>query len=484
MPEQPENPQETPLHGDTANTHKDSHSLWGGRFSEAPDSFVARFTASVMFDQRMAAQDIQGSLAHAEMLCHVGVLNASELDQIQTGLAAISGEIRDGSFPWSVELEDVHMNIEARLTALIGDAGKKLHTGRSRNDQVATDIRLYLRDALDTIVPELTRLQEGLIDLAGKHAATVMPGFTHLQGAQPVTFGHHMLAWNEMLQRDYGRLKDCRTRMNQCPLGAAALAGTTFPIDREMTAQALGFSAPTRNSLDSVSDRDFAIEFSAAAAIILTHLSRMSEELVLWTSAQFQFIELPDRFCTGSSIMPQKKNPDVPELVRGKTGRVNGHLIALLTLMKSQPLAYNKDNQEDKEPLFDTVDTVFDCLRAFADMIPNIQPRTENLHLAAGAGFATATDLADYLVRKGLPFRDAHEAVGLAVAEGVASDRDLAELSLGELQSFSGLVEADVFDVLTVEGSVAARDHLGGTAPNQVAHAADAARKTLAGRGT
>ncbi len=453
--------------------------LWGGRFSEATDSFVQRFTASVGFDQRMAAQDLRGSLAHARMLASVGVLSAEELADIEQGLATIAEEIDSGTFAWSVELEDVHMNIEARLTALIGDAGKKLHTGRSRNDQVATDIRLYLRDAIDAIAGELTRLQTGLVDLAEANAATVMPGFTHLQGAQPVTLGHHLLAWNEMLQRDHGRLQDCRARMNQCPLGAAALAGTSFPIDRESTAAALGFDAPTRNSLDSVSDRDFAIEFCAFGALLLTHLSRMSEELVLWTSGQFGFIDLPDRFCTGSSIMPQKKNPDVPELVRGKSGRVNGHLVALLTLMKSQPLAYNKDNQEDKEPLFDCVDTVLDCLRAFADMVPHIAPRTERLRAAAGEGFSTATDLADYLVRRGLPFRDAHEVVGRAVAAAVERDCDLPEMDLDTLRGFSDLIEDDVFEILTVEGSVAARDHVGGTAPRRVLEAVRAARETL-----
>jgi len=457
-------------------------SLWGGRFAEPTDAFVQRFTASVDFDQRMAVQDIRGSLAHARMLTHVGILTTGELESIEGGLAAVQEEIEAGTFPWSIEREDVHMNIEARLTQLIGEAGKKLHTGRSRNDQVATDIRLYLRDATDAISAELTRLQTGICTLAETHAATVMPGFTHLQGAQPVTFGHHLLAWNEMLERDFDRLQDCRRRFNRCPLGAAALAGTSFPIDRDHTAAALGFDGPTRNSLDSVSDRDFAIEFSAFAALALTHLSRMSEELVLWTSAQFGFVELPDRFCTGSSIMPQKKNPDVPELVRGKTGRVNGHLIALLTLMKSQPLAYNKDNQEDKEPLFDGIDTVLDCLRAFADMVPHIAPRADVLREAASAGFATATDLADYLVRKGLPFRDAHEVVGRAVAAGVAASRDLAEMPLETLQSFSPLIDADVFEVLTVEGSVAARDHLGGTAPVRVKEAARDALRRLAQR--
>ena len=461
---------------------QDTSKLWGGRFSEATDSFVQRFTASVNFDQRMAAEDIAGSLAHAEMLSQVGVLSAEELRQIQDGLAQVRQEIEDGRFQWSIELEDVHMNIEARLTELIGITGKKLHTGRSRNDQVATDIRLFLRSAIDLIAAELTRLQAGTIELAAANTDTIMPGFTHLQTAQPVTFGHHLLAWNEMLQRDYGRLLDCRARMNQSPLGAAALAGTTYPIDRELTATALDFDKPTENSLDSVSDRDFAIEFCSFASLLMTHLSRMSEELVIWTSAQFNFIELPDRFCTGSSIMPQKKNPDVPELVRGKVGRVNGHLVSLLTLMKSQPLAYNKDNQEDKEPLFDTIDTVLDCLRAFADMVPAIRPRKEQMREAARSGFSTATDLADYLVSLGLPFRDAHEVVGKAVAHGVENDLDLAEMSLQTLQGFWADIGEDVFEVLTLEGSVHARNHLGGTAPTQVAAAAERARALLGQR--
>ncbi|MDG1389107.1 MAG: argininosuccinate lyase [Halioglobus sp.] len=458
---------------------QDTSKLWGGRFSEATDSFVQRFTASVSFDQRMAAEDIAGSLAHAAMLCKVGVLSDEELQQIQGGLAQVQQEIESGEFQWSVELEDVHMNIEARLTALIGVTGKKLHTGRSRNDQVATDIRLFLRSAIDLIAEELTRLQYGTIELAAQNTDTIMPGFTHLQTAQPVSFGHHLLAWNEMLERDFSRLMDCRARMNQSPLGAAALAGTTYPIDRAHTAAALGFDKPTENSLDSVSDRDFAIEFCSFASLLMTHLSRMSEELVIWTSAQFNFIELPDRFCTGSSIMPQKKNPDVPELVRGKVGRVNGHLISLLTLMKSQPLAYNKDNQEDKEPLFDTVDTVLDSLRAFADMVPAIKPRVEQMREAARSGFSTATDLADYLVGLGLPFRDAHEVVGKAVAHGVNTQMDLAEMELATLQSFCADISEDVFEVLTLEGSLCARDHLGGTAPGQVAAAAERAKALL-----
>ena len=416
------------------------------------------------------------------MLNKVGILTDDEYQAIEKGLEDIRADIQAGNFEWSVTLEDVHMNIEARLTAKIGDTGKKLHTGRSRNDQVATDIRLYLRDEIDAIAAELTRLQNGLVDLAEREAATIMPGFTHLQTAQPVTFGHHLLAWNEMLQRDYERLMDCRKRVNKSPLGAAALAGTTYPIDRFYTAKLLGFDAPTENSLDSVSDRDFAIEFTAFASLLMMHMSRFSEELILWASAQFNFIDLPDRFCTGSSIMPQKKNPDVPELVRGKTGRVVGHLIGLITLMKSQPLAYNKDNQEDKEPLFDAIDTVKDCLKAYADMAPAIVARKSYMQEAAGRGFSTATDLADYLVRKGIPFRDAHEIVGKSVAFGVENERDLWEMTLAELQQFSPVIEADVFDYLTLEGSVSARNHFGGTAPEQVSMAAKRARDIIAER--
>jgi len=461
---------------------ENTNQQWGGRFSEPTDAFVQRFTASIQFDQRLYAHDIQGSIAHATMLETAGVLSVEERDAIINGLGEVKADIESGKQQWSIPLEDVHMNIEAALTDKIGITGKKLHTGRSRNDQVATDIRLWLRDEIDLIAPELTRLQQGMIGLAANEAETIMPGFTHLQTAQPVTFGHHLLAWNEMLERDFSRLADCRKRMNQSPLGAAALAGTTYPINREMTAQLMGFDRPTANSLDSVSDRDFAIEFCAFASMLLTHMSRMSEELVLWTSAQFNFIELPDRFCTGSSIMPQKKNPDVPELVRGKTGRVNGHLFSLLTLMKSQPLAYNKDNQEDKEPLFDAVDTVKDCLRAFADMIPAIISRKESMLEAAKRGFSTATDLADYLVVKGMPFRDAHEVVGKSVAYGIESGKDLSEMSLKELQQFSDTITADVFDVLTLEGSVAARDHIGGTAPKQVKLAAEKALASVKAR--
>ena len=453
---------------------------WGGRFTESTDTFVAAFTASVEFDRRMYRQDIDGSIAHARMLARVGVLTPEDCEAVVRGLEEIRADIERGAFEWSVDREDVHMNIEARLTERIGDAGKRLHTGRSRNDQVATDIRLYLRDAIDAILAELKRLQSGLAELAMREADTIMPGFTHLQVAQPVTFGHHLLAWFEMLKRDCERMIDCRKRVNVMPLGAAALAGTSYPLDRHYTAQLLDFDAPCANSLDAVSDRDFAIEFAADAAILMTHLSRMAEELVLWSSAQFDFVDLPDRFCTGSSIMPQKKNPDVPELVRGKVGRVNGHLIALLTLMKSQPLAYNKDNQEDKEPLFDTVDTVRGCLRAFADMVPALHPKRSNMLRAARRGFATATDLADYLVRKGVPFRDAHEVVGRAVRLGVETSRDLADMTLAELQQFSPLIENDVFEVLTLEGSVAARDVLGGTAPNRVKEAAAKAQAWVA----
>ncbi|MFT5988121.1 MAG: argininosuccinate lyase [Marinobacter psychrophilus] len=456
-----------------------SEKPWGGRFTEPTDAFVERFTASVGFDQRLYHHDITGSIAHATMLAAVGVLTNEERDTILEGLKAVKADIEAGTFQWSVSLEDVHMNIEARLTDRIGVTGKKLHTGRSRNDQVATDIRLYLRDEIDVIAEELKRLQAGLLNLAEREADTIMPGFTHLQTAQPVTFGHHLLAWYEMLVRDGERLQDCRKRVNVMPLGAAALAGTTYPIDRAMTAKLLGFDRASENSLDSVSDRDFAIEFCSFAALLMTHLSRFSEELVLWTCAQFDFIDLPDRFCTGSSIMPQKKNPDVPELVRGKTGRVNGHLISLLTLMKGQPLAYNKDNQEDKEPLFDTVDTVKGCLRAYADMVPAITAKADNMRVAAKRGFSTATDLADYLVKKGMPFRDAHEVVGRSVAFGVEQKRDLSDMTLAELQSFSGIISEDVFDVLTLEGSVQARDHLGGTAPTQVRAAVKRARNAL-----
>ena len=460
-------------------TTVNSEKLSSARFAQATDAFVEVFTASVDFDQRMAEQDIQGSIAHATMLAHCGILTETERDAIINGLHQISDEIINGEFVWSIKQEDVHMNIEARLTDLIGIAGKKLHTGRSRNDQVATDIRLYLRSEVGHITAQLTRLQTAMLDLAEQHADTIMPGFTHLQVAQPITFGHHLMAWFEMLVRDRERLQDCVKRINIMPLGAAALAGTSYPIDRFMTADLLGFSRPSANSLDSVSDRDFAIEFTSVGSIIMMHLSRFSEELILWSSAQFDFIDMPDAFCTGSSIMPQKKNPDVPELVRGKSGRVTGHLMSLLMLMKSQPLAYNKDNQEDKEPLFDTADTLINCLRAYADMVPHLSAKKANMYNSAKRGFATATDLADYLVRKGMAFRDAHEVVGLAVRAGLESNRDLSDISLPELQQFSALITEDVFGFLTLEGSVAARKHIGGTAPDTVRNAIQTARLAL-----
>jgi len=452
---------------------------WGGRFTEATDSFVDAFGASVGFDQRLYRHDIQGSVAHARMLTRVGVLTAEECEAICNGLDEIRSDIDRGEFNWLVRLEDVHMNIEARLTQRIGDAGKKLHTGRSRNDQVATDLRLYLRDECDAIIDQLLRLQGVIIDLAETEAGTIMPGFTHLQTAQPITFGHHMLAWNAMLQRDRERIADCRKRINVMPLGSAALAGTSYPIDRAYTAELLGFSSVSDNSLDAVSDRDFVVEFIAAGALIMTHLSRFSEELILWSTAQFDFIELSDGFCTGSSIMPQKKNPDVPELIRGKTGRVNGHLVCMLTLLKGQPLAYNKDNQEDKEPLFDTIDTLRGSLHVFAEMLPAMDIRREHMKKAANEGFSTATDLADYLVRRGIPFRDAHEIVGKTVRYCIDHDKGLSDLSLDELQALNPQIEDDVFAILTLEGSVAARDHLGGTAPRQVGLAAKRARQSL-----
>lgn len=452
--------------------------LSSARLTQPTDKFVEEFTASVNFDKRLFRQDIRGSIAHATMLSEVGVLNIEERDQIIQGLQQIEKEIENDAFTWSVAQEDVHMNIEARLIALIGEVGKKLHTGRSRNDQVATDVRLYLRDMIQPIRSELSRLQEALLDLAEREADTIMPGFTHLQTAQPVTFGHHMMAWYEMLVRDAERLDDCEKRVNTLPLGAAALAGTTFPIDREITARLLGFERICQNSLDAVSDRDFAIEFNSFASILMMHLSRFSEELIIWSSAQFDYVDLGDAFCTGSSIMPQKKNPDVPELIRGKTSRVYGNLFNLLTLMKNQPLAYNKDNQEDKEPLFDTIDTLLGSLRVYADMMSAIRVKADNMFQSALRGYATATDLADYLVRKGVPFRDAHEVVGQSVAYGIQHNKDLSAMSLEELQQFSDHIDADVFDVLTLEGSVAARNHLGGTAPEQVRAAVHRARQS------
>ena len=460
---------------------------WSGRFSEPVSDLVKRYTASVSFDQRMAAQDIRGSLAHAKMLARQGIIGAHDLADIERGMAQIAGEIERGEFAWSLDDEDVHLNIEKRLTTLVGDAGKRLHTGRSRNDQVATDIRLWLRDAIDSILGLIAEFQKNLLDVAEAHADTAMPGFTHLQVAQPVTFGHHLMAYFEMLRRDAERFADCRKRHNRMPLGSAALAGTSYPIDRESVARELGFDEVCYNSLDAVSDRDFAIEFCAASALLMTHLSRLSEELIVWMSPRVGFIDLADRFCTGSSIMPQKKNPDVPELVRGKTGRTNGNLIALLTLMKGQPLAYNKDNQEDKEPLFDTADTVIDTLRIYADMVTGIRVKADAMKSALTQGFATATDLADYLVKKGLPFRDAHEAVALAVRAAEIKGCDLPQCSLDELRiamaHVPGAVERlgeDVFAVLTVEGSLASRKHIGGTAPEQVRKAIAAARARLA----
>lgn len=453
---------------DQDNFHASSPATWSGRFAEPVDERVKRFTASVGFDRRLAEQDIAGSLAHARMLGAAGVLSAGDVAAIERGMATILQEIREGRFEWSLDAEDVHLNVERRLTALVGDAGKRLHTGRSRNDQVATDIRLFVREAIDRIVALLRDLQRALVGQAERHAATVMPGFTHLQVAQPVTFGHHMLAYQEMFERDAGRFTDCRRRTNRLPLGAAALAGTTFPIDRERVARELGFDGVCENSLDAVSDRDFAIELCAAASVTMMHLSRLCEEIIVWMNPRFGFIRLPDRFCTGSSIMPQKKNPDVPELTRGKTGRVYGHLVGLLTLMKGQPLAYNKDNQEDKEPLFDTIDTVIDSLAIFAELVAGIEVDAERMRAALGEGHATATDLADYLVKRGVPFRDAHEVVARAVR--AAEDRrcDLAALPLEDLRAFAPQIGPDVFAVLDPAGSVAARNHVGGTAPAQV----------------
>ncbi|MDA8095059.1 MAG: argininosuccinate lyase [Betaproteobacteria bacterium] len=457
-----------------------SGGTWSGRFAEPVAEIVKRYTASVGFDQRLALFDIRGSMAHAHMLHAVGILSREDWEAIERGLSSLADDIRAGRFEWSLDLEDVHLNIERRLTERIGEAGKRLHTGRSRNDQVATDVRLFLREALDDLAELVRRVQGALLDLAERHAATVMPGFTHLQVAQPVSFGHHLMAYFEMLDRDVGRLSDCRARMNRLPLGAAALAGTSYPIDREMVARELGFDGVCENSLDAVSDRDFAIEFSGAASLLMVHLSRMSEELILWMSPRFGFIDIADRFCTGSSIMPQKKNPDVPELIRGKTGRVVGHLMALLMLMKSQPLAYNKDNQEDKEPLFDVVDTLAQTLAILADMLRGITVRPEAMRAAARQGFATATDLADYLVKRGVAFRDAHEAVARAVRQAESQGCDLADLSLEALRGFCDKIDADVYQVLTLEGSLEARNHVGGTAPVQVRAAIARARQRLA----
>jgi argininosuccinate lyase len=457
----------------TQNQFDNKAKAWSARFNEPVSDLVKRYTASVNFDQRLAAFDIQGSLAHAEMLAHVGVISQEDLQQIQSGMQIIITEIEAGEFEWSLDLEDVHLNIEKRLVELIGDAGKRLHTGRSRNDQVATDMRLWLREEIDNSLDLLKQLRKALAKVALDNHTTIMPGFTHLQVAQPVTFGHHLLAYAEMFGRDAERLEDCRRRVNRSPLGAAALAGTSYPIDRERSAATLGFEAVCRNSLDAVSDRDFAIEFCSVSSMIMMHLSRLSEELIIWMSPRFGFIQLADRFCTGSSIMPQKKNPDVPELVRGKTGRVYGHLVALLTLMKAQPLAYNKDNQEDKEGLFDTADTLRDTLTIFVDMVDGITVKADNMRAAALQGFSTATDLADYLVKKGIPFRDAHEVVALAVRKCEELECDLADLDLSQLKAFDANIEEDVFEVLTLEGSVNARNHIGGTAPERVKQEAE-----------
>ncbi len=456
-----------------------SSKLWGGRFTEATDEFVEQFNASVEFDKRLYKYDILGSKAHAQMLAHIGVLSAKDRDQLLQALDEIETEIEAGNFKWNTSLEDVHMNIEARLTELVGEAGKRLHTGRSRNDQVATDVRLYLREAIDAIDGQLANLQQAILSLAAQEAGTIMPGFTHLQVAQVITFGHHMLAWFEMLYRDRVRLQQCKVSVNQSPLGAVALAGSSFDLDRDYVAKQLQFDNPCHNSLDAVSDRDFAIEFCSFAAILFTHLSRMAEEIILWTSAQFNFIELPDRFCTGSSIMPQKKNPDVPELVRGKSARVYANLLALLTLMKSQPLAYNKDNQEDKEPLFDSIDTVHACLTAFANMLPHMKVNREQLYQAVQQGYATATDLADYLVKKKVPFRDAHEVVGKAVKYAISENKQLHQLGLHELQKFSPSIGKDVFDILSLEGSVNSKNTYGGTSPARVSEQIKLAQQRL-----
>ena len=460
-------------------SNKKNRETWSGRFEEPVSKLVQRYTASVGFDQRLAEYDIKGSSAHAQMLADSEIITAKDLAKIEKGLRQIQKEIHNGTFDWRLELEDVHLNIEKRLTTLIGDAGKRLHTARSRNDQIATDVRLYMRASIDDIIKLITAMQLSILDLAEENVNTVMPGLTHLQIAQPISFGHHLMAYFEMLKRDKERLSDCRKRVNILPLGAAALAGTSYPINRKMVAKKLGFDDICKNSLDAVSDRDFTIEFCACSTLIMTHLSRLSEELILWMSPLFGFIQLDDRFCTGSSIMPQKKNPDVPELVRGKTGRVNGNLIALLTLMKGQPLAYNKDNQEDKEPLFDTVDTLSETLRIYADMLKGVHVDVNAMRSAAMRGYSTATDLADYLTKKGVPFRDSHETVAKAVRTAEKKGCDLSEFTLSELQKFSQLIEEDIFSILTLDGSMKSRNHTGGTAPSQVRKAIKSARKNL-----
>ena len=460
-------------------SNKKNRETWSGRFEEPVSKLVQRYTASVGFDQRLAEYDIQGSSAHAQMLADSGIITAKDLAKIEKGLRQIQKETHNGTFDWRLELEDVHLNIEKRLTTLIGDAGKRLHTARSRNDQIATDVRLYMRASIDDIIKLITAMQLSILDLAEENVNTVMPGLTHLQIAQPISFGHHLMAYFEMLKRDKERLSDCRKRVNILPLGAAALAGTSYPINRKMVAKKLDFDDICKNSLDAVSDRDFTIEFCACSTLIMTHLSRLSEELILWMSPLFGFVQLDDRFCTGSSIMPQKKNPDVPELVRGKTGRVNGNLIALLTLMKGQPLAYNKDNQEDKEPLFDTVDTLSETLRIYADMLKGVHVDVNAMRSAAMRGYSTATDLADYLTKKGVPFRDSHETVAKAVRTAEKKGCDLSEFTLSELQKFSQLIEKDIFSILTLDGSMKSRNHTGGTAPSQVRKAIKSAKKNL-----
>lgn len=453
--------------------------LWGGRFNEPTNALVEAFTESVSFDARLYADDIRGSIAHSKMLAKIGVLTIAEAEQIETGLTELKIQIECGEFEWSAALEDVHMNIEARLSENIGEAGKKLHTGRSRNDQVATDMRLYLRGITDDLIDLIQALQGQLLNFAEGEIHTIMPGFTHLQVAQPISFAHHILAWNEMLERDVERLQDGRKRINVSPLGSAALAGTSFPLDRDFTSSLLGFSRPSRNSLDAVSDRDFLIEFAATTSIIMMHLSRISEDIIIWASEGYKFINIGDSFCTGSSIMPQKKNPDVAEIVRGKSGRIMGNLHALLVIMKGQALAYNRDNQEDKQPIFDTVDTVIASLKVFCAMVPSITTNRKTMYKAAQEGYATATDLAEYLVRKNVAFRDAHEIVGGIVNYATQEQRPLSELTLAEMQRFGAMIEADVFDVLTLEGSVNSRDHYGGTALSQVKKALAAARNRL-----
>ncbi|GAA6136269.1 argininosuccinate lyase [Arenicella sp. 4NH20-0111] len=464
-----------PYGADQTVNNQASKKPWGGRFTEPTNALVEAFTESISFDSRLYKQDIRGSIAHSKMLAKIGVITTEEALSIESGLLEIQEQINAGQFSWSTELEDVHMNIEARLTDAIGEAGKKLHTGRSRNDQVATDIRLYMRESVDDIVSLIEGLQKNVLDLAGQEIDTIMPGFTHLQVAQPISLAHHLLAWNEMFERDAERLADARKRLNVMPLGSAALAGTSFPLDRDMTCELLGFDRPSRNSLDAVSDRDFLIEIASACSLVMMHLSRMCEEIILWASESYKFIEIGDAFCTGSSIMPQKKNPDIAEIVRGKSARVIGNLQALLVLMKSQPLAYNRDNQEDKEPIFDTVDTVARSLQVFAAMVPSISFNRETMYNAALKGYATATDLAEYLVRLNVPFRDAHEIVGSTVHFAIEQNKPLSDLSLDELQSFGAMITEDVYDVLSLEGSVRARDHFGGTAPIRVKEAVDAA---------